>query len=252
MKIQYVSDLHLDSASMSPVVKNGDVLVVAGDVSFDDDLLVSFFERKTPDDLPIIFVPGNHEHECKDSLRSLEHFSELLSHLPHVRVLQNTSVVIDDVEFVGATLWSDFEGEGLARKASLMEWAARINDFKTIGYGKRAIRPQDMAHLAKTSQQAIELLLKTSAAPKKVVVSHFAPHPQSGDARYQGHRNGGYWFNDLPALMSKANLWIHGHVHDSKDYVAYGTRVVCNPRGYSATFDLAENPAFDPLAFVEL
>jgi hypothetical protein len=40
-----------------------------------------------------------------------------------------------------------------------------------------------------------------------------------------------------------AVLWIHGHTHESFDYVVNGTRVVCNPRGY-APRDL--NPAFDP------
>ena len=38
--------------------------------------------------------------------------------------------------------------------------------------------------------------------------------------------------SDLDRLMGKAALWIHGHTHDSFDYVLNGTRVVCNPRGY--------------------
>ena len=33
---------------------------------------------------------------------------------------------------------------------------------------------------------------------------------------------------------SRAQLWIHGHTHDSFDYVVNGTRVVCNPRGIRA------------------
>ncbi|MEE9492215.1 MAG: hypothetical protein V3W04_02390 [Gammaproteobacteria bacterium] len=28
-------------------------------------------------------------------------------------------------------------------------------------------------------------------------------------------------------------LWVHGHMHDPFDYDVYGTRVVCNPRGYA-------------------
>ena len=39
----------------------------------------------------------------------------------------------------------------------------------------------------------------------------------------------------------RAALWIHGHMHDSFDYEINGTRVVCNPRGYTP-FEL--NPDF--------
>jgi hypothetical protein len=27
-------------------------------------------------------------------------------------------------------------------------------------------------------------------------------------------------------------LWIHGHTHQSYNYIEQGTRVICNPRGY--------------------
>jgi hypothetical protein len=44
-------------------------------------------------------------------------------------------------------------------------------------------------------------------------------------------------------------VWIHGHTHDSCDYVEEGTRVVCNPRGYGP-FEL--NAAFDPILTIEV
>jgi len=47
----------------------------------------------------------------------------------------------------------------------------------------------------------------------------------------------------------RAALWVHGHMHDSFDYEIYGTRVVCNPRGY-APRDL--NPDFRANLVVEI
>ena len=38
-------------------------------------------------------------------------------------------------------------------------------------------------------------------------------------------------------------LWVHGHMHDPFDYEIYGTRVVCNPRGYAPN---ALTPDFRP------
>ena len=47
----------------------------------------------------------------------------------------------------------------------------------------------------------------------------------------------------------KVTLWVHGHFHDSFDYDVYGTRVVCNPRGYSPD---ALNPGFDSDLVIEV
>ena len=44
-------------------------------------------------------------------------------------------------------------------------------------------------------------------------------------------------------------LWIHGHTHDAFDYEIYGTRVVCNPRGYP---EEAERYGFDTQLIVEI
>ena len=51
--------------------------------------------------------------------------------------------------------------------------------------------------------------------------------------------------SNLEDLMEsdRAALWVHGHMHESFDYEVYGTRVVCNPRGYSPQ---ALNPDFRP------
>lgn len=46
-------------------------------------------------------------------------------------------------------------------------------------------------------------------------------------------------------------LWIHGHTHDSFDYLLNGTRVVCNPRGYVKD-GVNENPRFDPELMIEV
>jgi Icc-related predicted phosphoesterase len=47
----------------------------------------------------------------------------------------------------------------------------------------------------------------------------------------------------------RPELWIHGHTHVPCDYEIFGTRVICNPRGYPG-----ESPArgFLPQLVVEL
>jgi hypothetical protein len=57
--------------------------------------------------------------------------------------------------------------------------------------------------------------------------------------------------SNLETLMDGdgLSLWIHGHIHDAFDYEIYGTRVVCNPRGYAPN---ALTPEFRPDFIVEI
>ena len=52
--------------------------------------------------------------------------------------------------------------------------------------------------------------------------------------------------SDLDDLVTKATLWVHGHLHGRADYRLGNCRVVANPRGYVG---IREDREFDP-AFV--
>jgi hypothetical protein len=80
-----------------------------------------------------------------------------------------------------------------------------------------------------------------------VVITHHAPSPKSIHPRFAGSAINACFVSDVESLMGaqRAALWIHGHTHDSFDYTVSGTRVVCNPRGYSKN-NVNENPLFDP------
>jgi Icc-related predicted phosphoesterase len=88
-------------------------------------------------------------------------------------------------------------------------------------------------HLA--TRRFLEESLVAEYSGPTVVVTHHAPSPLSIHDRFKGgksdHLNAAYASN-LEQLMGAAVLWVHGHTHDSFDYDMYGTRVVCNPRGY--------------------
>jgi Icc-related predicted phosphoesterase len=83
-----------------------------------------------------------------------------------------------------------------------------------------------------------------------VVVSHHLPHRQSIHPKYQGNPLNPCFASDLARLVrAPVALWIHGHTHESMDYVVNGTRVVCNPRGY---VPMEPNPSFDSMRVVDL
>ena len=89
---------------------------------------------------------------------------------------------------------------------------------------------------------------------RTIVVTHHGPHPLSIHPRYAGSRVNGGFVSDLTTLLLKADLWLHGHIHDSMDYRVGGCRVVANPAGYVLNHLVAasgigfefENHRFDP------
>lgn len=251
MKIQVLSDLHIEGSSMDAINATGDVLVLAGDIHAYPERLPEFFERKVPADIPVVFVPGNHDHEYLNVHKAAGYFEDLLKEFSNVFVLQNKAIVIDGIQFIGSTLWTDFSSEGWYRKKELKDWASNLPDFRRIESHQGHLTVDEMEQLCNEAKTFIETALNQKQTQKRVVVTHYAPMLKSRSQRY-GFKNAGYWCNELPHLMGHADLWIHGHVHDSSDYYELGTRVICNSRGHCKVFNFSENPKFDPQFFVEI
>jgi Icc-related predicted phosphoesterase len=85
------------------------------------------------------------------------------------------------------------------------------------------------------------------------VITHHAPSPKSVHPRFAGSPLNACFVSDAERLIDgrRAQLWIHGHTHDSFDYTVNGARVLCNPRGY-AKDGVNENAAFDARLTVEV
>lgn len=92
-----------------------------------------------------------------------------------------------------------------------------------------------------------------------VVVMHHAPSLRSLSLQHSNNRAlDPAYASDLENLMvgaSAPELWLHGHIHDSKDYVAGNTRIVSNPKGYGPMLPLMptiENPDFNPALVIDV
>ena len=114
MKIQYMSDLHLEFSDNSRWLKHnelpvtGDILVLAGDIFYLKDKvapLTNFWKWASANYRQVLIVPGNHEYYnyCDVMDRGLQWkwmFKE------NVGYYQNQVVRIDDTDFIMSTLWS--------------------------------------------------------------------------------------------------------------------------------------------------
>lgn len=252
-KIGLLSDLHLEGSNIDTLNNPGwDILVIAGDLSADLNLLDRFFAYKAPTDIPIIYVLGNHEYEGRRFNEVVEQYKEVLRPFEHVHLLDNESVIIDNIKFIGSTLWTDFELRGLEQKKQSMDWAKQyVVDFTYIfkpninKTGYHGITPEEMAEESKKSQRFIEFELKNNSFDgEKFVVTHFAPHKNSIHPTYS-RGDSAYWVNNLEDLMGFSQYWVHGHTHSNFDYEVEGTKVLCNPRGFAKTFNVDPNSQFN-------
>jgi len=185
-------------------------------------------------DVPVIYVPGNHEYYDHD----IGITDQLKSGAPaNVHVLERDALEIDGVRFLGTTLWTDFRfyGEGRAR-SSRQQARDHIQDFKSIRNGEQPFTPEDSVLLHDKSRSWLVKELRRQFDGPTVVVTHHLPASPSVASPYRNHPLNPVFVSRLEDIIEQhtPGLWIHGHTHVACDYDIYGTRVVCNPRGYPA------------------
>jgi predicted phosphodiesterase len=253
MKLQILSDLHLGAADLRLGPTDAELYILAGDIA--RPARACAWAQQL--DKPVIYVAGNHEFYGGELRGTVDEFRARCAGT-NVHFLEQDSVEIGGVRFLGATLWTDFMlyGQGSLREQAMAEAARLVWDFKKIAIGPQAERlltPRDFEALFHAAQAWLEARLSESFAGATVVVTHFAPSPKSIHARFAGSLLNPCFVSDAEHLMGRdrVSLWIHGHTHDSFDYTVHGTRVVCNPRGYEKQ-GVIENQAFDRSLVVEV
>ena len=235
MKIQILSDLHIEFNAFEFPESAADVVVLAGDTHNGTDGIRWALEAIP--DRPVIYINGNHEFYGHAFPKLLDEQRQL-AHNTNVHLLENESIIIQGVRFLGCTLWSDYKLVSNPKHA--MEIAqTRINDYRLINLSDSGtlFKPHNaMISFAKSKKWLAESL-NTPDAPN-IVVTHFAPHIQSIPIKYRHDPLCAAFASDLTQFIRKFDikLWIHGHLHDHTEYVLEKTQVVCNPRGYPVEY----------------
>jgi hypothetical protein len=244
--LNILSDLHLSQGPLKIPENDADLVILAGDVARPKEAVswASEFAK------PVLYVPGNHEFYGGSIGGTVRELKQLCSGTK-IHVLDNEELIVGGVRFLGATLWTDFNlfGEGEQRVAAMREALAFMRDFSRIRAGEATqtmFTPADSAALFKTHAGWLETKLAERYPGPTVVITHHAPSRQSIHPRFSDSLLNACFVSAAEHLVdgSRARLWIHGHTHDSFDYLLNGTRVVCNPRGYSKGAE-NENPLFD-------
>ncbi len=250
MKIHVLSDLHLEFSDFHPCVVEADVVVLAGDIHKGARGIA--WARATFPEQEIVYVAGNHELYGTNRLDTMAKL-RVSSEECDVHFLDDEEIVIRGVRFLGATLWTDFELFGVEKRLDCVHKAVRcMNDFRFIREGGRVFSPADSVRLHQKSVSWLQGALNRPFHGNTVVVTHHLPSSGSVADRFQSDLLSAAFASNLDHLMGKAVCWVHGHTHDSMDHEVYGTRIICNPRGYAHYEDNPENLDFDAGLVVEI
>ena len=280
MKIALASDIHLEFGDINlQNTENADVLILSGDICVVADIgkpdphgfleggrsnrIADFFKRCSFQFPHVVYIMGNHEHYHGDFPQTSPKIRSMLaSHmLSNVYFLDKEIKVIDDVTFIGGTLWTDMNKED---EITLTRMTGMMNDFRTVENSDREVTyrtfddannvkfktrparfsPVDAVVDFKKMVDYIRITVEGKFDQKFVVVGHHAPSKSSTHPRYAKEEimNGGYSsdLNDFIMERPQIKLWTHGHTHEDFDYMVGSTRIVCNPRGYINYEDRAD------------
>jgi predicted phosphodiesterase len=260
MKIALASDVHLEFGDLDfDNTDNADVLILGGDICIASDIAQrdpynimgeqyrsnryhEFFQRCCARFPHVIFIVGNHEHYHGDFQTTVPHFRNVLGYLPNLHILEKEIFVLDDVTFIGGTLWTDMNRED---PETLYNVAGMMNDFRIIKNSARRYGTSDQPARFSTEDavkdhkemlEYIRIMIEGQFDQKFVVVGHHSPSRLSTHPRYAAEAimNGGYSssLDDFILDHPQIRLWTHGHTHEDFDYRIGSTRILCNPRGY--------------------
>lgn len=253
MKLHVLSDLHMEIAPYNLQVFDADVIILAGDIAEGINGIEWAASLLDATDAHIIYIAGNHEFyhaELNDIRQKISAFCKGRNRLHY---LENDEVIINNIRFLGATLWTDFNlAQPEDQETTLRMSELSLTDFRLIQYHQSRFKVKDAIKMHLDSVQYIGAKLHEGFAGQTVVITHHAPRLQSVAPKYKGSFLKTYFASDLSHLLGQSEIWIHGHTHVKSDYQVGKTRVICNPRGRPNHKEQAENIQFNPALIVEI
>lgn len=256
MLIDLISDIHEDSylgdtVSIERINSNmeflfpenrGEILLIAGDLSHKIERIVSFLilARDYYGYKSIFYVIGNHElflttekEKTEFKYNSLNKFNKLKNEilkLDNIYLLDGDVIKYKDLYIGGSSLWYDgsfARKKGFDSKEELQEnWYKAMPDGKYI-YGIGSINQFFEKELEKLEKIYMDSdIILTHINPISEEFAFSEPYKKSLSNAFFSFDGEGY------VKKTSAKIWLYGHTHIPKDYIHFGTRLICNPYGY--------------------
>ena len=251
MKLRIYSDLHTEFASftMPPEAGGEEILILAGDIAV-GMAARNDIEKWSRRFRAVIYVFGNHEFYNQNHDKLIERMRQFSATIDNFHFLEKDSVVIDGVQFLGTTLWTDLN-DYAPEVVAMAEYF--MNDYRQIrwedgpGYNQRKAIYLTPEHTYALHKESVEWLSRQDWSMPTVVITHHTPHEMFLNLDRYGKDELNYaYFTDLSEQIKKWKpcIWVAGHTHKRVESMLHDTLMFSNPRGYigyDPVIDFARN-----------
>lgn len=235
MKIQLMSDLHIEQIGYFSIPKtDSDLIVLAGDIDVGLEGLLWAEELTRLHKKPVIYVSGNHEYYKNDLYELTDSMRLFADAYDNLHFLEKNEIQIDGVRILGTTLWTNyFDEHGPAeREKNIALLDEALNDHRLISMGGKRFTARDAYAEHQKSVAWLSSTLKQRFDGKTVVVTHHAPSFACNHVDFGMNPLSPGFVSNLDHLVEKADLWCCGHTHSNLDTKIANCRLVSNQRGY--------------------
>lgn len=242
MTFQIISDTHLECSVKSlhdMIDVKADIICLLGDIGSPfQSTYVDFLKECSDAYKHVLVVSGNHEYynnQGYDMACIDEGIEGLCKKFKNVHYLNNKTFIVDGVQFIGSTLWSELPQD---KKHQV---AAMYNDYNYIYYTpNKLLQADDTNIMFAKNKQFIQDSINYGFTNnlKNVVLTHHTPSFNFCNPK---HDNSLFKFG-LSTELSHAFdgkyiiYWGCGHTHlNLKDLDINGTKIICNQFGRKTT-----------------
>lgn len=234
-KFQIVSDLHIEYKNdeipdpLTLITPSSEILILAGDIGslYKYEQIEGFLKKLCIHFKTVLYIPGNHEfYMVPNSLYKPLPFSDLVNRLfmleksiDNLFILNQSSVIINNICITGCTLWSKAE-------VNIPHFIVRINGMTNQLYEQKY--SNDLKYIEKMINYCKSNKLQL------MVVSHHCPSYSVLSERRANDKYVSLYVSKLDHLLTSNNVhtWVAGHTHRNFDFITNGgTRLVSNQKG---------------------
>lgn len=260
MKIQLVSDLHLEFAENRtyleklPLKVTGDILLIAGDTAYldlpesgkDTYSRYAFWNWASEHYQQVVVCFGNHDFYGHYDLASIPdgYCKEIRS---NVHAYYNDVVHLNDIDIIVSTLWSHIEPDN----AYMTERG--VNDFYRIRHNGYRLSADTFNQEHERCLQYVKKAVDGSRAKCKIVLTHHVPTEKCTAPEFRDSLINGAFTVELDDYIAGSSIdyWIYGHSHRSIEAQIGNTHILSNQLGYVSYAEYLEN-GFDPGRYIEV
>ena len=260
MKIQFVSDLHLEFQqnrmwlTRHPLKVMGDILLIAGDTAYldlpdsgqDTYSKYSFWDWASSHFKQVIVCFGNHEFYGYYDLATMsDGYCKQIR--PNVHAYYNSMVHIGNTDIIVSTLWSHIE----PYNAYITEHG--VSDFYRIKYNGFRLSSDHFNSEHERCLNFVKRAISESTAKTKIVLTHHVPTQLCTAEEFRDSNINGAFTVELGDYIATSDIdyWIYGHSHRNMDAQIGKTTIVSNQLGYVSHCEHLNN-GFDSGRCIEI